>query len=120
MEGAFSAGKWVVCTYTSEAYDATTTLQSKSVYRIDQQTQGGPAHVISADSSTFVWIEGMTEALELETATYQADSDGQYPIFDSADFDTVALFDDGTCTAAPAGDESLFDLPDGLASGATG
>lgn len=116
MDVAFSAGKSVICKYTYEAYDATTTLQSKDNYRIDQQTQGGPAHVIRGPERTYVWVEGMTEAMEFDTHSYDGLPAGEYPSFDPAEFDTADLFADGTCEAVPAADDSLFKLPANMTS----
>lgn len=116
MDAAFNDGRSVVCNYTYEAYDATTTLQSKDVFRIDQQTQGGPAHVIRGQERTYVWAEGMTEAMEFNTGAYDGLPAGKYPSFDPAEFDTTDLFADGTCDAVTPADESLFTLPTGMTS----
>lgn len=116
MGAAFSDGKSVICSYTHEAYDATTILQSKDVYRIDQQTQGGPAHVIRGPERTYVWAAGMTEAMEFDIDVYEGLPTGKYPSFDPAEFDTADLFNDGTCEAVPAADEALFTLPADMTS----
>lgn len=115
MEAVFAAGVDVVCTYTYEAYDATTTLQSKEVYRIDQSAQGGMSHVIRGPERTYVWVAGMSEAMEFSTADYEAVTTGEYPTFDPAEFDTDELFNDGTCRAGEAG-EGAFELPAGMTS----
>lgn len=59
MNAAFATGQSVVCTYTHEAYEATTTLRSMEMFRIDQQTQGGAAHVIRTSEETLTWIPDM-------------------------------------------------------------
>ena len=120
MDAAFRDGQSVVCTYTYEAYDASTTLRSKDTYRIDQQTQGGPAHVVRGPQLTYVWIEGMAEAIEFDSDVYAGLAAGQYPMFDPVEFDTPDLFDDGTCQVVAAADESLFKLPADMASAPAG
>lgn len=116
MDAAFAAGESVVCTYTHEAYDATTTLKSREDFRIDQQTQGGPAHVVRGQERTYVWIDGMSEAMEFDTGTFEGLSAGTYPAFDPDEFDREDLFADGTCKAVGPADESLFTLPNGMTS----
>ncbi len=106
----------VVCTYTHRSYDATTTLQSKAVFRIDQQTQGGLAHVIRGPERTLVWIEGMTEAMEFDTDAYEHSNPELYPRFDPAEFDLDTLFADGTCRPDSAAEDAVFELPDDMTS----
>lgn len=111
MEAAFAAGRSVVCTYTYEAYDATTTLRSKEMFRIDQHTQGGLAHVVRGPEDTLIWIDGMVEAMVFDTEAYEQDATGQYPTFEPRDFDDETLFADGTCQAQAAAEDALFELP---------
>lgn len=111
MDTAFAAGQSVVCTYTHEAYDATVTLRSKDVFRIDQQTQGGLAHVIRGPEHALVWIDGMVDAMEFETDAYEQETSGLYPNFDPSEFDIDALFTDGTCQPDSAADDTVFELP---------
>lgn len=116
MAAAFAAGQSVVCTYTHEAYDATTTLRSMEVFRIDQQTQGGLAHVIRTAQETQTWIDGMTEAMLFDTEAYEQDASGRYAIFDPSEFNHEALFTDGTCHVEPAAGDEIFELPAGMSS----
>jgi len=116
MDAAFAAGQSVVCTYTHEAYDATTTLRSKDTFRLDQQTQGGPAHVIRGPEHAVVWIDGMTTAMEFDTDAYEQSTPGRYPTFDPSEFDVDTLFADGTCQPVPAVDEAVFELPADMTS----
>lgn len=116
MKAAFAAGQSVVCSYTHEGYDATTTLRSKDVFRIDQQTQGGLAHVIRGPEHTAVWIDGMTEAMEFDTDAYERATPGRYPRFDPSEFDLAALFADGTCQPVSAAEDAVFELPTDMTS----
>ncbi|WP_061961256.1 hypothetical protein [Demequina flava] len=118
MEAAFADGDAVVCTYTHKAYDATTTLRSKDVFRIEQQAQGGLAHVIRGPDRTLVWVAGMTEAMEFDTDAYEEAAPARYPGFEPADFDDEALFAEGTCQRDAPVDDSLFELPADLPSAA--
>lgn len=116
MEAAFAAGQAVVCSYTHEGYDATTTLRSMDVFRIDQQTQGGLAHVIRGPEHAVVWIDGMTEAMEFDTGAYEQATSDLYPNFDPSEFDVDALFTDGTCRPGPAAEDAVFELPTDMTS----
>lgn len=116
MEAAFAAEQSVVCTYTHEAYEATTTLRSMEVFRIDQHTQGGLAHVIRTSEETLTWIDGMTEAMVFDTEAYEQDASGRYPMFDPSDFNDQAFFADGTCQAGPATENDIFELPANMTS----
>ena len=111
MQAAFAEGKSVVCVYAHESYDSTATLRSMDVFRIDQQTQGGLAHVIREPDNSLVWIDGMTEAMRFKTAIYEQDASGQYPTFNPVEFDTEALFADGTCQVEAASEDQIFELP---------
>lgn len=116
MNAAFATGQSVVCTYTHEAYEATTTLRSMEVFRIDQQTQGGAAHVIRTSEETLTWIDGMTEAMLFDTEAYEQDTSGRYAMFDPSEFNNEALFTDGTCRAEPAVEDEIFELPADMSS----
>lgn len=116
MDTAFAARQSVVCTYTHEAYDATATLLSKDVFRIDQQTQGGQAHVIRRPGHTLVWMDGMVEAMEFDTSTYERDPSHAYPTFNPSDFDLDSLFTDGTCQHDSAAADAVFELPADMTS----
>lgn len=116
MDAAFAAGQSVVCIYTHEGYEATTTLRSMDAFRIDQQTQGGPAYVIRTPEHALVWIDGMTEAMEFDTGAYEQAESGLYPTFDPSEFDIDALFTDGTCTPDSAAEDGVFELPANMTS----
>lgn len=91
-------------------------LISAEVFRIDQQTQGGAAHVIRTSEETLTWIDGMTEAMLFDTEAYEQDTSGRYAMFDPSEFNNEALFTDGTCRAEPAVEDEIFELPADMSS----
>lgn len=115
MAEIFDQGQWVECRYTVEGYDATTTLKSKTLYRISQQTQGGLSHVIHDGRTTFLWIDGMTQAEKFDNDTYELlQEPAFYPTFDPELWDAAMADDPGTCDGIPAADDALFTLPEGM------
>lgn len=111
---ALSNGQFVECTYTHEGYDTKVTLRAMNDFRIDQDTQGGRAHVVRGPQTTWVWIDGMQEAYKYSTSRYEAIArDQMYPMFAPGDFFGDSAPED-TCTTKMSVDEGIFRLPGGL------
>lgn len=116
MAAIFADGGSVECHYTVETYfDATATLKSMDVFRVDQPVNGGPSHFIQNEDLTLFWVEGMEEAEKWDTAEFKAaDFEPQYRNFDPAEFDAAMADDPDLCVAIPKADDAMFELPAGM------
>lgn len=116
MGKIFADGQSVECHYTVETFfEATATVKSMEVFRVDQMVNGGPAHLIQNEQFTLFWMEGLDEAEKFDTAEFKSSGfEPLYKNFIPAEFDAAMADDPDICIAVPKADDALFELPAGM------